>query len=455
MRILVIGGSDAGISAGLRAHELVPDADITVLLADAYPNYSICGLPFYLSGEVGDWHRLAHRTAFEGIRLLRNHRARGIDTLQHTVTVVNGQGESSALPYDRLLVATGAVPREPTLTGADLPGVFRLHTMEDSFAVDRHVREEGPRRAIIIGSGYIGLEMADALTLRGLAVTLVGRNPSPLPTVDPEFGRVVQEELERHGVSVQNSEDVTSVERAESELAVAGVTFRQTADLVLVAPGVRPASELAAAAGARIGVAGAIAVDRSMRTTAPDVFAAGDCVETWHRVLQRNVYLPLGTTAHKQGRVAGENMVGGRRTFPGCVGTQVVKVFDLAIARTGLRDDEARRGGFEPVTVESTAWDHKAYYPGAHELRIRVTGDRRTGLLLGAQIVGHWRAQVAKRIDVFATALFHRMQVEGLNDLDLSYTPPLGSPWDPVQVAAQAWEASPRAAARPAPDGGE
>jgi NADPH-dependent 2,4-dienoyl-CoA reductase/sulfur reductase-like enzyme len=154
--------------------------------------------------------------------------------------------------------------------------------------------------------------------------------------------------------------------------------------------------------------------------------------------LKRNVYLPLGTTAHKQGRVAGENMVGGTRSFQGCVGTQVVKVLELAVARTGLRDDEARRAGIDPATVESTARDRKAYYPGAHELRIRVTGDRLSGRLLGAQVLGHWRAQVAKRIDVFATALFHGMQVDGLNDLDLSYTPPLGSPWDPIQIAAQA-----------------
>ena len=186
-----------------------------------------------------------------------------------------------------------------------------------------------------------------------------------------------------------------------------------------------------------------------MQTSAPNVFAAGDCAETWHRVLQRNVYLPLGTTAHKQGRVAGENMVGGHRTFSGCVGTQVVKVFELAMARTGLRDDEARRARFDPVTVESTAWDHKAYYPGAYELRIRVTGDRLSGRLLGAQIIGHWRAQVAKRIDVFAAALFHGMQVDGLNDLDLSYTPPLGSPWDPVQIAAQAWGHHARSTTQP------
>jgi NADPH-dependent 2,4-dienoyl-CoA reductase/sulfur reductase-like enzyme len=439
MRLVVVGGSDAGIAAALRVREVEPDAAVTVVLADAYPNYSICGLRFYLSGEVEDWHRLAHRTVFDGVDFLSNHRVLSADTSGHTAGVVDASGGLRTLSYDRLLIATGAEPVVPNIVGVQRPGVFFLHTMDDSFAIDRYVRETECRKATIIGSGYIGLEMADALTLRGLEVTLIGRSRSPLLTVDPQFGSVVEEEVQGHGVHVLNSTEVTSIEQRGGDLVVNGGDLSVTTGLVIVAPGVRPSSVLAFGAGIRVGAAGAIAVDRSMRTSAPDVLAAGDCAETWHRVLERNVYLPLGTTAHKQGRVAGENMVGGARSFQGCVGTQVVKVFELAVARTGLRDDEARHAGFDPVTVESTASDHKAYYPGARELRIRVTGDRLSGRLLGAQIIGHWRAQVAKRIDVFAAALFHGMEVDGLNDLDLSYTPPLGSPWDPVQFAAQAW----------------
>ena len=176
-----------------------------------------------------------------------------------------------------------------------------------------------------------------------------------------------------------------------------------------------------------------------MRTNLPDVLAAGDCVETWHRLLEAPAYLPLGTTAHKQGRIAGETAVGGTAEFAGSLGTQVVKVFELAVARTGLRDAEAPAAGFEPVTVGSVEFDHKAYYPGAHQLHLRITGDRQTGRLLGAQLLGDQRAQVAKRIDIAATALFHHMTVEGLSELDLSYTPPFGSPWDAVQMATQAW----------------
>jgi NADPH-dependent 2,4-dienoyl-CoA reductase/sulfur reductase-like enzyme len=212
-----------------------------------------------------------------------------------------------------------------------------------------------------------------------------------------------------------------------------------TADVVLVVVGVRPDVDLGVAAGMTTGIRGAISVTRRMETSLPDVYAAGDCVETWHRVLERPAYLPLGTTAHKQGRVAGENAVGGDRVFAGSLGTQVVKVFELAIARTGLRDHEAIAGGFDPLTVGSTHYDHKVYYPGAVPIHMRWTGDRGSGRLLGAQFVGQLRSETAKRIDVAAAALFNAFSVEDVSDLDLSYTPPLGSPWDTVQMGAQAW----------------
>jgi NADPH-dependent 2,4-dienoyl-CoA reductase/sulfur reductase-like enzyme len=209
--------------------------------------------------------------------------------------------------------------------------------------------------------------------------------------------------------------------------------------MVLVSAGVRPDTSLAESAGATLGLKNAIAVDRGMRTNLPDVLAAGDCVVTHHRLLGET-YLPLGTTAHKQGRVAGENSLGGNRQFTGSLGTQVVKVFEQAAARTGLRDHEAVAAGFEPITVQSEADDHKAYYPGSHRIRMRVTGDRRTGRLLGMQLFGHKDAEIAKRIDIAATAIFNYMTVEAVSDLDLSYTPPLGSPWEAVQMGGQAWD---------------
>jgi NADPH-dependent 2,4-dienoyl-CoA reductase/sulfur reductase-like enzyme len=306
---------------------------------------------------------------------------------------------------------------------------------------------------VIVGGGYIGLEMADALTTRGIAVTQMEQLPEVLPTVDPGLGRLVHAELATRGVEVLAGTAVTRIGRAPSggsgRLSVDargadGGAVTRSVDMVLVVVGVRPDTELAAAAGVQLGVRGAIAVDRQMNTNLPDVFAGGDCVVTWHRLLGET-YLPLGTTAHKQGRVAGENALGGRREFAGSLGTQVVKIFDQAAARTGLRDHEARAAGFDPFTVESQADDHKAYYPGSHRIAMRFTGDRATGRLLGVQLFGHRHAEIAKRIDIAATAIFHGMTVDDLSDLDLSYTPPLGSPWDAVQAGAQAWvKAAPR-----------
>ena len=446
MRIIIIGGSDAGISAALRIRELDRAVEVTVILADDYPNWSICGLPYFLGGETPDWRNLAHRTDFPGITVLRRHRAERIEPATHTVRVLGPEGEERLFPYDRLIVATGAVPIRPELPGLELPGVHVLHTMQHALEVQSILDgEPPPRSALVVGAGYIGLEMAEALVHRGLSVTVASRSDPVFPSVDAAFGQAVAEELERHGVRVAAGTTLESLQRDGSckGLVARGTGgFEVRPDLVLVAAGVQPDTRLAAAAGTELGTRGALRVDRSMRTSVPGVLAAGDCAETWHRLLERNTYMPLGTTAHKQGRVAGETALGGQRLFAGSVGTQVVKLFDLALARTGLLEGEAAEAGFDPATAETAVWDHKAYYPGARRLRVRITGDRKTGHLLGAQMLGSWQSEVAKRIDVFAAALFHGMRVEDISDLDLSYAPPFSSPWDPVQMAAQAWMAA-------------
>jgi NADPH-dependent 2,4-dienoyl-CoA reductase/sulfur reductase-like enzyme len=386
VRLLVIGGSDAGISAGLRARELDSSVEVSLLVADAYPNFSICGLPYYLSGDVPDWRSLAHRTGADlqaaGLQLLLDHTAHAIDPAAKQVTVSDPAAGERQLSYDRLVIATGAVPVRPPIDGLDLPRVHVLHTMGDTFALQQDLDAE-VGSAVIVGGGYIGLE------------------------------------LRRHSLRVVNDVTVKAINQHHDRLVVAGEPdFTATADLVLVVVGVRPDTDLATAAGVQTGVRGALRVDRHMRTNLPNVLAAGDCVETWHRLLEAPAYLPLGTTAHKQGRVAGETAIGSTAEFAGSLGTQVVKVFELAVARTGLRDHEAQAAGFDPVTVGSVEYDHKAYYPGAHQLHLRITGDRQTGRLLGAQLLGDQRAQVAKRIDIPATALFHHMTVQGLSELD-------------------------------------
>jgi NADPH-dependent 2,4-dienoyl-CoA reductase/sulfur reductase-like enzyme len=460
-RLLIIGGSDAGISAALRARELEPDSEVEVVLADAYPNFSICGIPYLISGEVSDWRNLAHRSIDDleatGIKLRLDTLARQIDPGRHELLVTGKAGDELILGYDQLVIGTGALSVRPPINGLTGPdalgiddGVHLLHSMGDTFDLIRTLDQQGPASAVIVGAGYIGLEMAEALTSRGLEVTQMEQLPEVLPTVDPELGTLVHAELEDHGVEVLTCTTVKAIRRADPgtsrRLLVEatdpdGTALTRPADLVLVVVGVRPDSELAAAGGAALGPKDTIAVDRHMRTNLPDVHAAGDCVVTHHQLLG-DTYLPLGTTAHKQGRIAGENALGGSRLFAGSLGTQVVKIFDQAAARTGLRDHEARAAGYDPITIHSEADDHKAYYPGSHRIHMRFTGNRTTGRLLGVQLYGHRHAEIAKRIDIAAVAIHHEMTVDAMDDLDLSYTPPLGSPWDAIQTGAQNWTRS-------------
>lgn len=458
MHLVAIGGSDAGISAALRARELDPSAEVTVVVADAYPNFSICGIPYYVSGEVTHWRNLAHRTLADleatGMRVRLNTLATKIDVDGRALHVVDESGVDDVMTYDQLVVGTGAAPARPPIEGlageealGQNDGVHLLHSMGDTFELVRTLEQASPASAVIVGAGYIGLEMAEGLTARGLSVTQFEQLPEVLPTVDPSLGALVNAELASHGVDVRTGTTVRRIARAPAgspsrfqidAVDASGSALTANADMVLVVVGVRPDTSLAAAAGAELGLGGAIEVDRGMRTNLDRVFAAGDCVVTHHRLMGAT-YLPLGTTAHKQGRVAGENAVGGSRQVAGSLGTQVVKIFDMVAARTGVRDHEAAAAGFDPVTVEFEADDHKAYYPGSHRIRMRYTGDRRTGRLLGVQLFGHRHAEVAKRIDIAATAIFNEMTVEEMSDLDLSYTPPLGSPWEALQMGAQAW----------------
>lgn len=450
MHLAIIGGSDAGISAALRARELDPNVDVTVVVADAYPNFSICGIPYYFSREVQPWQSLAHRTHADleatGMRLRLNTFATSIDVPGRALTVRDPDGSLSTIDYDELIVGTGALPSHASVAGlgelTPEDGVHVMHSMGDTFALERFLDERDPKTAIIVGAGYVGLEMAEAFTVRGLQVTQIQRGVEVLSTLDAELGALVHDELDAHGVDVLTGTTVAGIDKTAAGLTVHGTRNGQpisrTADVVLVVVGVRPNTDLLERAGARLGAGRAVVVDETMRTGLPNVWAAGDGIVTHHRLLGET-YLPLGTTSHKQGRVAGENAIGGAARFAGSVGTQVVKVFDLVAARTGLRDHEAAAAGLTPRTVSAVADDHKRYYPGAQPITIRITGDETDRRLLGAQLVGRLGTETAKRVDTYATALFAGLTVEQVSDLDLSYTPPLGSPWDAVQAATQQW----------------
>ncbi|HEY4399252.1 MAG TPA: FAD-dependent oxidoreductase [Lactobacillaceae bacterium] len=433
-QLLIIGGSDAGISAALRAKELAPDHKVTLLLADSYPNLSICGFPYAFSGEVESWENLRHRTLADlqatGIDFHLDTRATAIKADQHLVTTDKGD-----FTYDKLIVGTGALPATSSIKGAQ--NAFVLHDMADYFAIDTAIIERHPKTAAIIGAGYIGVEMTEGLIKRGVQTTLYQRGTEILPTLEPEMSAILNDTLTKNGVNVVTNYPVTEI---LADGTVIG-TKQQTFDLVLVVTGVRPNSDLLMTAGAHVAKNGAVIVDDFMQTNLPDVYAAGDLTITKHRLLG-DTYLPLGTTAHKQGRTAGAHAVGFITPFRGIVGSQVLKAFDKVVVRTGLLPNEAKQAGFAPFSVTTIVDDHKAYIPGATKIHVRITGDAITGQLLGAQLIGQFGSEVAKRADIFASAIFHHMTVSEFSDLDLSYSPPIAAPWDAVQQATQAWESA-------------
>ena len=444
-KIVIIGGSDAGISAALRIREIDPDTTPTLLVADKFPNFSICGLPYFISGEVAAWENLAHRTKrdieTEGIDLLLEHSAEAIDPERKQVTAVDKTGAVKILDYDKLVIGTGAVSLKPNIQGIDNPEVFFLRWMPESFAIDEFIKKQNPKSAVIIGAGYIGMEMAEALTKRGLKVSVVEFAAEVMTSLELEFGRKVAETLSHNGITVYNNIAIEAINKVEQGLLVKGTNnFELATDMVLVAVGSIPHTALGQSIGINTGIKGAFKVSLKMETNLPDIYAAGDCVETWHRVLQKYTYLPLGTVAHKQGRIAGENAAGGHKEFAGTVGTQSLKIFDKVVARTGLSEKEAINAGFNPVSVDFEAWDHKIYYPPAEKIYIRVTADQKSKRILGAQMIGAHKTEVSKRIDIFAVAIYHGLKTGEFSDYDLSYTPPLSSPWDPVQMAVQKLE---------------
>jgi NADPH-dependent 2,4-dienoyl-CoA reductase/sulfur reductase-like enzyme len=445
VKLVVVGANAAGMSAASQARRRLGPDRLTIVAFERghFTSYSSCGIPYWIGGTVGDRDALVVRTpaafAERGIEVRTRHEVVGIDLDRREVVARDLDGGAAAREgFDELVYAAGAVPVRPQWARVDAGGVFGVQTLDDGAAVRSWLDgEPAPRRAVVVGGGYIGVELAEAAVARGLDVTVLEQRPEPMTSIDPELGRQVRDGMRELGIEVRTGVTVEGLDAGGGRVR-AVVTDGGTvpADVVLLGLGVRPNTDLAAAGGLPLGVAGAIPTDLRMRVPGVDgAWAVGDCVQTLHRVSGQPSYVPLGTHANKQGRVAGINLGGGYATFPGVVGTAVTKVCDVEVARTGLSSREADAAGFAYVAVDVESTNRAGYFPGAQPMTIRLLAERGSGMLLGAQIVG--RREAAKRIDALAVALWNRMTVVEMAALDVGYAPPYAPVWDPVLIAAR------------------
>ncbi|MFF4172755.1 FAD-dependent oxidoreductase [Streptomyces sp. NPDC001744] len=444
-RLVVIGGDAAGMAAASQARRLRSPGELEIVAFERghFSSYSACGIPYWVGGDVGSRDDLIARSPEE-------HRARDIDLRTRTeVTEIDVEGQrvrsrdletgtEEWTGFDKLVIATGATPLRPPVPGIDAPGVHGVQNLGDGQALLDTLSGTEGRRAVVVGAGYIGVEMAEALLKRGHEVTVLNRSEQPMATLDPDMGRLVHEAMDGLGIRTVNSAAVTKVlTGADGRVrAVATDDEEYPADVVVLGTGVAPETSLARAAGLPLGAYGGLLTDLAMRVRGHEnIWAGGDCVEVLDLVSGRERHVALGTHANKQGQVIGSNAGGGYATFPGVVGTAVSKVCDLEIARTGLREKEALEVGLRFVTVTVGSTSRAGYYPGAAPMTVKMLAERRTGRLLGTQIVG--REGAAKRVDVAAVALTAGMTVERMTALDLGYAPPFSPVWDPVLIAAR------------------
>ena len=441
-KILIIGGNAAGLSAASRAKRLNPKLEITVLERLPQISYSTCGLPYLLARLIEADRLISYSPeAFEKERGIEVHSQVQVNAIvpgRRRVEATRADtGEAVSFAFDRLLIATGVKPRIPAIPGTDLNNVFCVISLQDALRIQTPL--EAASSVGIIGAGYAGLEFAESLRAIGKTVTLFEREPHVLSSVDPDMAQIIEFELRRFGVEVCTSANVLALVGQEGRVhgikasAKLGIV---PADLVLLDTGVAPNVDLTNDTDIRVGPLGGISVDEYMETTVPGVFAAGNCVETLCAIRRKPVLNAIGTVAAKQGRVAGENLAGRRSKFRGAIGTTILKVFELGVARTGLTSREATAERLSCVSARIEADDRASYYPGSKKVWIKLIVERESRRVVGAQAVGY--GDVSKRIDVAATAISSGMTVDDVSQLDLAYAPPFGSLWDPLLVAAQA-----------------
>lgn len=442
-RFIVVGGVAAGMSAASRARAVRPDLEIVVFERNGYVSHVSCGLPYLISGlvESGD-SLLVYSPEFfreeRRIDVFLHHEVTRVVPEMKTVLAKDLQtGQEREWPYHHLLISTGARPVLPSIEGVDLAGVFTLRRHEDGLAVREYIVRRSPRHGLVVGAGYVGLEVAEAFRQAGLEVTVVEKMPSVLGTMDEEINELVEGELRRSGIALIKSRAVVRLAGEGGSVKSAVLEGGQSieAEIVLIGVGIRPNSEIAGEAGIELGRGGAIRVNSRMETNVPGVYAAGDCAEAYHLVLGRTAYVPLGTTANKQGRVAGENAGGGHAAFPGIVGTTVFKVLGLEVGRTGITEKEAATEGLPCVSNVIEHASKAQYLPGAGMIRVKLVAHRKSGRLLGAQMAG--AEGVSKRVDILATAITAGMTVMEMPFLDLGYAPPFSPLYDPILIAAR------------------
>jgi NADPH-dependent 2,4-dienoyl-CoA reductase/sulfur reductase-like enzyme len=439
MRFVIIGGDAAGMSAASRAKRNRHDMEVIVLEQTMDVSYSACGMPYNIAQPERDMDDLVVRSAgvFEkklGIDLRTGHRAEAIDPVQRIVRCRDMNGKETGLPYDTLLIATGASPIIPDLSGFNLPGVFSLKSLEDGRRIKRFIIDNDVKKAVIIGMGYIALEMCEALIANNIAVDMVKPRPVFIPWMNDTLSAAVRKEVESNMVNIHIGHEIRCIEKTDKGLKVICNDIVLEGDMVIVAIGVAPNSGLAADAGLDLGPKRSIAVDKRLITSDENIYSAGDCADAFHVVTGDRTWIPLALRANRAGWAVADNVTGKKVEIEGVAGTAVFKVFDLQVARTGLSIPEAQKAGFDPVEVMIISRSRAHAHPGNSEIKVQMVGDRKTGLLLGVQMVG--REGVAHRINAPAVALHKKMTVEELSGCDLAYAPPFGPVWDPLLTAA-------------------
>ncbi len=440
MRLIIIGGVAAGTKAAAKARRVNPNADIIIYQQEAQVSYSACGEPYAISGIIKDSNQLIIRRAADfaksGIQVCTEHRVTAIDTANKQLTICDLQNQRTFTDnYDRLIIATGARPYIPDINGVQAQGVLALRSWTEFTQFRDSLITLKPRKAVILGTGYISLELAESLTLLNISTTIIGRSRI-LSTFDTEMAQRVAQHLLDNGVELILGEKISEILTENNR--VVGVQTKSgqriDADIVVLATGIKPNVELAQQAGIALGTTGAIQVNETMQTSVPDIYAAGDCCETLHRISNTAIWQPLGDTANLQGRVAGENAAGSNAVFSGCLGTAILKAFDFNIAITGLSENAAKQHGFETIAVEINAINKARYYPNAKSSTLKLIADANNGRLLGAQAVGCGASD--KLIDIVATALLGKLTCADLENADLAYSPPFSPTLSPVIVAA-------------------